>query len=225
MPAGRVPVSDEELHMWARAAVIAVFLIGTAACGAESGAVPQSPAGTTATTGQLSTVPSLAGGGEADAIVQEFGYAATDAVQLIDALDATPVAARPAGLMASVRPGELQLTAPDGREASLPLPGDRFYLSVAPYVDGTHECHFHSLTTCRGELSGAEFDVTVRDAATGDVLISGPRTAFDNGFVGLWLPRGITADVTIDYQGRQAQATVSTTGNDAATCLTTMHLA
>lgn len=208
--------------MFARAAVIAVMLIGAAACGAQpdSGSQP-----TAAASGQSAGVSSSTGDWDADAILKEFGYPATDAVHLIDTLDATPVAQRPARLMASVRPGELQLTDAGGRKASLPLPADRFYLSIAPYVDGTHECHFHSLTTCRGELSGAEIDVTVRDADTGDVLVSGPRTAFDNGFVGLWLLRGITADVTIGYQGKQAQATVSTTGNDAATCLTTMRLA
>jgi hypothetical protein len=209
--------------MFARAAVIAVMLIGAAACGAQPDSASKPSAA--AASGQSAGVSSSTGDSDADAILKEFGYPATDAVHLIDTLDATPVAQRPAGLMASVRPGELQLTDADGRKASLPLPDDRFYLSIAPYVEGTHECHFHSLTTCRGELSGADIHVTVRDAATGDVLVSGPRTAFDNGFVGLWLPRGITADVTIGYQGRQAQATASTAGNDAATCLTTMRLA
>lgn len=204
------------------AAAATVILIGTAACAAQPNTASQSTAA--AASGQSTGVTSSADGTLANDILREFGYPATDAVRLIDTLDATPVAARPAGLTASVRPGELQLTDAAGRKASLPLPADRFYLSIAPYVDGTHECHFHSLTTCRGELSGAELDVTVLDGATGDVLISGQRTAFDNGFVGLWLPRGITVDVTIGYQGRQAHATVSTAAGDAATCLTTMRL-
>jgi len=208
-----------------RAVVIAVALVAAAACGAEPNAASPATADPAATGAPSAAVSSpVSDPASADAILQEFGYTDTDPVHLIDALDATPVAARPAGLMASVRPGELQLTAPDGREAALPLPADRFYLSIAPYVNGTHECHFHSLTTCRGELSGAEFDVTVRNVVTGEVLVDGPRAAFDNGFVGIWLPRGITADVTIGYQGRQAKATVSTTASDAATCLTTMQL-
>jgi len=213
--------------MLVRAVVIAVALVAAAACGAEPNAASPAtadPAATGAPSAAVSSPVADPAGAAADAILQEFGYPDTDPVHLIDALDATPVAARPAGLMASVRPGELQLTAPDGRAAALSLPADRFYLSIAPYVNGTHECHFHSLTTCRGELSGAEFDVTVRNAATGEVLVDGPRAAFDNGFVGMWLPRGITADVTIGYQGRQANATVSTAANDAATCLTTMQL-
>ncbi len=223
-----MPASDEEMHMFARAAVIAVILIGTSACGAQTNAAPRSPEGAAASNSRSAGVSSPADGhadSAVEGILKEFGYPATDAATLIDQLDATPVEKRPAGMMASVRPGELQLTGPDGRKASLPLPADRFYLSIAPYVQGTHECHFHSLTTCRGELSGAEFDVTVRDAATGEVVLSGPRTAFDNGFVGLWLPRGITAEVTVSHQGRQAQAAVSTSANDAATCLTTMRLA
>ena len=34
---------------------------------------------------------------------------------------------------------------------------------------------------------------------TGDILIDEPRTTYDNGFLGFWLPRDITATLTIDY--------------------------
>ncbi|MFS4491238.1 CueP family metal-binding protein, partial [Dietzia kunjamensis] len=47
---------------------------------------------------------------------------------------------------------------------------------------------------------------------------------YDNGFLGLWLPRGITATLTIDHDGRTATAPIST-GDDDLTCLTTMQLA
>lgn len=161
---------------------------------------------------------------EAQAILAEFGYDASDVKTVVDTLDALPVAERSAALIASVRPNVLALTTDDGREASIPMPDDEFYLSIAPYLTSTHDCHFHSLTTCRGELANATVDVTVRDDATGKTLAQGSEKTFDNGFLGLWLPRGITATVTIDYQGRQSEKTISTTGDDDATCLTTMQL-
>lgn len=31
---------------------------------------------------------------------------------------------------------------------------DEFYVSVTPYLEQTHDCFFHSRTTCLGELRG-----------------------------------------------------------------------
>ncbi|GMA34464.1 CueP family metal-binding protein [Demequina litorisediminis] len=73
------------------------------------------------------------------------------------------------------------------------MPDDAFYVSLAPYVDTTHECYFHSLTTCTGEMQGEDIDVTVTDVETGEVLVDEAMTTFDNGFVGLWLPRDAEA--------------------------------
>ncbi|WP_308161454.1 CueP family metal-binding protein [Dietzia psychralcaliphila] len=62
------------------------------------------------------------------------------------------------------------------------------------------------------------------DTATGDTLIEEPRTTYDNGFLGLWLPRDISAILTINHEGRSATAPIST-GEQDLTCLTTMQLA
>ena len=129
-------------------------------------------------------------------LLQEHGFADADAHEIIDRLEALPVAERPQDLIASVTATSLQLQDDAGREAELPLPEDQFYLSVAPFVETTHECAFHSLTTCRGELRSRELTVSVVDSGSGDVLAEGPRTTHDNGFLGLWLPRGITAELT-----------------------------
>ncbi|WP_281366691.1 CueP family metal-binding protein [Nocardioides massiliensis] len=77
------------------------------------------------------------------------------------------------------------------REVSLDVPEDRFYLAVAPYVDQTHECFYHSLTTCLGELDSADVRVKIVDEANDEVLVDEVRTTFDNGFLGFWLPRDI----------------------------------
>lgn len=207
-----------------RGVVVLAVVALLAACSAPSGDSVDPSARESSGKSSYKTEQPGVTSSSAQQILSEFGYAATNAVELIDKLDATAIADRPVGLKASVRPNELQLTGPAGNKGSLPLPDDRFYVSVAPYVSGTHECHFHSLTTCRGELSGATFDVTVRNNATGELLAEGPRTAFDNGFVGIWLPRGISATVSIAYQGKHAVAAVDTSSDTAATCVTTMQL-
>ena len=86
----------------------------------------------------------------ADEVLGAYGLAGLDAREVIDALDATPVAEREADLRASIRPDELLISDANGAEAALPMPEDAFYVSVAPYLDTTHECYFHSLTTCAG---------------------------------------------------------------------------
>jgi len=149
------------------------------------------------------------------------GLAARDVVEKMDAL---ALEDRPSDLLLSVRPNELVVKGAGGEEGALPMPSDAFYVSLAPYVSSTHDCYFHSLTTCKGEMSGADVHVVVTDAATGDILIDEQRTTFDNGFVGLWLPRGIDAVVDIEADGRSASETLSTRKPDDATCVTTMQL-
>lgn len=155
--------------------------------------------------------------------LENYGLAGLDAPQIIDTLDAMPVPDRPDDLIASVQPTELILTSDGGEIATLPMPNDEFYLSVAPYENRTHSCHLHSLTTCLGEMAGEQVHVTVTNTTTGQTLIDEPRTTYDNGFLGLWLPRDITATLTIDHDGKTATSPIAT-GNQDLTCLTTMQL-
>lgn len=156
--------------------------------------------------------------------LESYDLAGLEAPQIINTLDTMPVADRPNDLIASVQPTELVLTSGDESLETIPIPEDQFYLSVAPYYTSTHPCRFHSLTTCLGEIANEQVHVTVTDNASGDTLIDEPRITYDNGFLGLWLPRGITATLTIDHDGRTATAPIST-GDDDLTCLTTMQLA
>ena len=89
-----------------------------------------------------------------------YGLDGLDTKEVIAHLDQLPVVDRPTDLLASVMPEHLVLTSPD-TELTIALPEDSFYLSIAPYVEQTHECHFHSLTTCLGELSNQNVHVTV----------------------------------------------------------------
>lgn len=157
-----------------------------------------------------------------DEVLAKHQLDGLEPVALIDRLDRLAGAARPRELMASVRPDRLVLTAGE-EERSLELPADRFYLSVAPYVNSTHECFNHSLTTCTGELSGAKVGVKVVDRKSGKVLVDEERATFANGFVGIWLPRDIEARLTITSAQGRGSVDVGT-GVDAATCLTTLRL-
>lgn len=188
------------------AAVIIVLgaCVALAGCGAEQAAAPQS-----------SVV-------EGD-VLADHGLAGLDARQVIEKLDTMPRAERPSDLIASIRPDKIVFKDAAEREAELPMPADEFYVSFAPYVNQTHDCHFHSLTTCTGELQNAEVKVTVTDAG-GEVILAAELSTYDNGFLGVWLPRDIDATLTVEYQGRTATSPITTKGDDAATCVTTLPL-
>ncbi|MDO5512299.1 CueP family metal-binding protein [Corynebacterium sp.] len=155
--------------------------------------------------------------------LESYGLAGLDARQIIEKLDTMPVAERPDDLIASVQPTDLVLTSRGQELAALPLPEDQFYLSMAPYDTITHPCHLHSLTTCRGELANEDVTITVTDESTGERIVEGAHTTYENGFVGLWLPRDSAVSVTVERGDRTATARV-TTDDDDPTCLTTLQL-
>lgn len=158
----------------------------------------------------------------ADTFLERHGLAGLSATDVIETLEAMPVAERPANLLASVRPDEVVLTDDENNQASMPLPDDQFYVSIAPYASQTHDCFFHSLTTCRGELANESVQITIT-AADGTELAAGTYTTNDNGFVGLWLPRDIAGTITITAGERTVSAPIAT-GVDDPTCITTLQL-
>src|SRR5690554_786851 len=97
-------------------------------------------------------------------VLAEEGLDGSDPVALIEELDRVTLDQRSTELFASVRYDEVLVGAVGSDDLeSLAIPDDLFYLSIAPYVDATHECHFHSLTTCAGELRNVPVRVTVTD--------------------------------------------------------------
>jgi len=144
-----------------------------------------------------------------------------DAVAMIDHLDRVPLDERPTDLLASVMPNQLVL-ASETEEIALTLPDDSFYLSIAPFVHQTHECHYHSLTTCVGELGDQEIHLKVTDDA-GEVLVDEQRTTFNNGFVGVWVPAGSSGTIEITHEDMTGTTDFST-GDASATCITDLRL-
>ncbi|MGW6694865.1 CueP family metal-binding protein [Rhodococcus sp. NPDC054953] len=166
------------------------------------------------------TTPSAA---PAANVLAAHGLDGLDGRELIERLDTLPVAERPNDLLASVRPDAVVVSDPDGFETSVPLPADEFYVSIAPYATRTHDCYFHSLTTCLGELRDEPIRVRVTDPANGAVLVDRTTRTYDNGFIGLWLPKGIDADLLVESGGRSGRTTIGT-GADDPTCVTTLAL-
>ena len=193
------------------AAVVLLAASLVTGCSAPSAAPATSPAYPA-----TSASPAAASG----TVVERLGLQGKSAQQIVEQLDRSQTQ-RPLDFKASVRPGELIL-GDETSEQTLAIPADSFYLSIAPYVTRTHECFFHSLATCQGELSGRTVEVTITDAS-GKVLADGPATTYTNGFVGYWLPRGITGTIEAKYEGKTA-TTPFATNDDSPTCLTTLKL-
>ena len=166
--------------------------------------------------------PTADGTESQDTFLTTHGLAAMDAVEIIDHLDRQKVTERPTDLIASVRNDELLLSS-DDQEVALDLPDNQTYVSIAPYLTSTHDCFYHSLTTCQGELDNEDIQVTITDEATGEVLVDEATTTFDNGFIGFWLPDDVTGLIEVSYQGRTGTTEFSTT-DDGATCVTDLRL-
>ena len=194
------------------AAALVVLAPGFAGCG---GSGPGGP-------GAGSPSSAAAAGDAISSALQHYGLAGAGAQQVIDRLDQLPVDERPHDLTASVHPGQLRLSVA-GAKTDLPLPKDRFYLAVAPYETQTHDCFYHSLTTCTGELPARSMRVRVVDRTHHRVLVSGTRTTYDNGFVGFWLPRDIKGAVQVRFHGKAGEVAFGT-GAKAPTCLTGLRL-
>lgn len=167
-----------------------------------------------------STGADSADGVTVEAFLADYDLTGKSVTEIVDTLDATNDD-RETGPFGSVLPGELILS-DEERQVSLPI-DDSFYLSVAPYLTGTHDCYNHNLTSCQGELAEQEIDVTIT-GEDGTEIFAGPATTGPNGFAGFWLPKDTTATLTIDYDGKTATTQVST-GAEDPTCLTTMQLA
>ncbi|MDO5737390.1 MAG: CueP family metal-binding protein [Propionibacteriaceae bacterium] len=158
--------------------------------------------------------------GDADAILSAYGLAGKSPREVVEGLDQDPTA-RPLSLMASVRYDEVTLD--DGTtQASLPLEGDEFYISVAPYESRTHDCYYHSLGTCQGELAETDVHITVV-SEDGDTLMDEDSTTYANGFIGFWVPKDIKGTVTITKDGKTGEVEFSS-DKEGATCITTLQM-
>ncbi len=195
-------------------AAVCAAAIALSACSTES-PVPTEASKSAASSTDIQQVP-------AEEILAEFDLEGLDGPEVIDKLDHMPKEERNSNLHASVLPNELVLTAEQG-QASLPLPEDKFYVSIAPYMTQTHDCFNHSLTTCTGELSQEDIHVTITDDE-GNELVNEDTTTFDNGFIGYWLPADKKGTITIEQDGKTGEVPLDTS-DEGGTCVTTLQMA
>ena len=189
-------------------AVAAIPLLILAGC-ASTGPDDSAPAERTSTLAEVDT-----------SFLEPYGLADRQPRDIVTALDQTNDD-REDGLAGSVRYDHVVFTTEDG-EQRIPLAVDEFYLSLAPYVDETHECYYHNLSSCQGELVGEDLDVTIT-SADGEVLVDETVTTYDNGFVGFWLPRDIEGTIEVALEGKSVTAPIAT-GPEDPTCVTTLQL-
>lgn len=123
---------------------------------------------------------------------------------------------------ASITSDQLQVTA-NGQQTRYDLPQDEYFVSIAPYLQQTHDCQIHSLTGCQGELTNQEFVLTITDSSGTIIMNQQKQVSGDNGFIDLWLPRNDTYTVKVEQDGKTAEQTISTFANDD-TCISTMQL-
>jgi len=116
--------------------------------------------------------------------------------------------------------GEYLRLATENDLKEIPLE-DKFYLSFAPYIDETHPCETHNLTTCQAELDEETFDVRITDED--GVVFEDTLSTHENGFKGIWLERDIEATLHISYGSFEATREVDTY-KDSPTCITDMQL-
>lgn len=150
------------------------------------------------------------------ALLQKYDLTGLDTMAIVNKLDSSVT--EPKELLSSITGESLILK--DGKTTvQLPLPDDKFYLSFAPYENTVHPCGTHSLASCRGELMNVPVHATITDDK-GAVILDETVQTMANGFVGVWLPKNINANLQVAYNGKTVTAPISTFAN-SDTCLTT----
>lgn len=126
------------------------------------------------------------------------------------------------GVKSFVTSEKIQFTFPDGQQSEVKLPADQMVIAIAPYLQQTHPCKTHFMSSCTGELQNQNVQVTVKNG-NGKTIIRRAFRTHQNGFLEVWLPRNETYTVTLTAQGKTVTGTLKTfSGSD--TCVTNLQL-
>lgn len=188
-----------------------------ALAGCSGPATPQATTGAAGGGAPAASAPAQKGD-----LLATYGLTGLSGKEIVEKIDQDDTK-RPLAMRASVRYDHVIIG--DGQtQTEVPIQADDngFYLSIAPYAAKTHECHFHSLATCQGEMVGKPVQVKITDS-TGKVLVDEQATTYANGFVGFWLPRDITGTVEVTVDSKTGTVPFAT-GPQDATCLTTLQV-
>jgi hypothetical protein len=132
------------------------------------------------------------------------------------------------GIVVKVLPNKITASFANGSSASVAIPQDQFFLSIAPFLSQTHPCTNHVPTGCTGELVGEKMHMSAIDVATGEEILNQMVTTQPDGFIDFWVPRDRKLAFTFhhgDKNGvyREAKEVISTDEN-SRTCITSMKL-
>ncbi|PKN89462.1 MAG: hypothetical protein CVU51_00035 [Deltaproteobacteria bacterium HGW-Deltaproteobacteria-1] len=121
-----------------------------------------------------------------------------------------------------VTPDKVNFKFKDGQTISVPLPDDVMMVSIAPYINKTHTCATHYISSCDAELKNTNIKV-VAVTAGGKILINKTMKTAPTGFLDLWLPRNQDINITVSAKGKSATGRIFT-NRDSKTCETTLKL-
>jgi hypothetical protein len=121
-----------------------------------------------------------------------------------------------------VTPEKVNFKFKDGQIISIPLPDDVMMVSIAPYINKTHACVTHYISSCDAELKSTNIKV-VAVTANGKTLINKTMKTAPTGFLDLWLPRNQAISITVSAKGKSATGKIFT-NKDSKTCETTLKL-
>ncbi|MDI6742885.1 MAG: CueP family metal-binding protein [Smithella sp.] len=121
-----------------------------------------------------------------------------------------------------VTPEKVTFKFKDGQMISVPLPDDVMMVSIAPYIDKTHECITHYMSSCDAEMKNINVKILAVTAA-GKTLINKTMKTAPTGFLDLWLPRNQVIHITVSAKGKSATGKIFT-NRDSKTCETTLKL-
>lgn len=152
-------------------------------------------------------------------LLSEYGLKGLSVTEMVESLEAQTI--NRDDMVASISATQLIIST-DNYLLTFNVPDNLFYLSFAPYLETTHPCGTHNLVTCRGELKNQEFEVVIIDNQN-NILINEVLISHDNGFVGVWLPRGIIGEITVTFDDMSITKAFQTFDN-SNTCLTDLKL-
>jgi len=121
-----------------------------------------------------------------------------------------------------VTPDSVNFKFKDGQMINIPLPDDIMMVSIAPYIENTHTCATHYISSCDAELKNTNIKV-IAVTEGGKTLINKTMKTAPTGFLDLWLPRNQVINITVSAKGKSATRKIFT-NRDSKTCETTLKL-
>jgi hypothetical protein len=127
-----------------------------------------------------------------------------------------------AAVQSFVTPRAIEFKFDGDRKASVSLPKDQMVVAIAPYINRTHPCKTHFMSSCQGEMVKQAVKVNLQ-SSDGKTVFTGTVKTLENGFLELWLPRELNMVISLEAAGKKVSGWISTF-DSSDTCITTLRL-